>query len=92
MALATIQIFGEYRVCQDNDIPRPCRDTGPPHKAGFVFSGFRILQQARIAPSARVGLFAIPVNAPASHLSMILVASGGLGWKFLPRYAAGGSV
>jgi hypothetical protein len=40
MGLATVQIFGEYRDCPDHDLPRPCRDTGPPHKAGFVFLGF----------------------------------------------------
>jgi hypothetical protein len=40
MALASDAIFGDYRVCQDIDIPRLCRDTGPPHKAGFVFLGF----------------------------------------------------
>jgi hypothetical protein len=68
MALATVQFFGEYRVCQDIDIPRLCRDTGPPLLAGFVFSGFVSPNQARFAPSARVSPFAIRVNArPAAE-------------------------
>ena len=33
------------------DIPRPCRDTGPPHKAGFVFLGLRFSKSARIRAS-----------------------------------------
>ena len=41
MALASDAIFGEYRGCHTFDIPRPCRDTGPPSLAGFVFLGVR---------------------------------------------------
>ena len=37
-----------------HDIPRPCRDTGPPHKAGFVFSGARIAPSARNCASAKL--------------------------------------
>jgi len=42
MGLATIQIFGEYQDCHITDLPRLCRDTGPPSLAGFVFLGFDI--------------------------------------------------
>ncbi len=29
------------RIAQILDLPRLCRDTGPPYKAGFVFLGLR---------------------------------------------------
>jgi TPR repeat protein len=57
MALATILIFGEYQDCDIPDIPRLCRDTGPPHKAGFVFLGLRASNRARFAGAARAGPF-----------------------------------
>ena len=37
-------------VAAISDIPRPCRDTGPPHKAGFVFLGF-VLRIGAIRPT-----------------------------------------
>ena len=66
------RIFGEYRDCQISDIPRPCRDTGPPYKAGFVFLGFdsSVHQTGRESPdSARVALFACSVNAMSRRSS-----------------------
>ena len=36
------RVFGEYQDCHDTDIPRPCRDTGPPSLAGFVFLGLSV--------------------------------------------------
>jgi hypothetical protein len=41
--LRRISFSGSIAVVQTYDIPRPCRDTGPPSLAGFVFLGF-ILQ------------------------------------------------
>ena len=41
--------------CSDLDIPRPCRDTGPPSLAGFVFLGFRSPNR-RDSPDARFPL------------------------------------
>jgi len=66
MALATIQIFGEYRSCSDNDIPRLCRDTGPPLQGGFRVLGLgsSVHQTGRlIRPPLGLGLSAICVNA-----------------------------
>jgi hypothetical protein len=40
--LVSDRIFGEYRGCHTFDIPRPCRDTGPPLLAGFVFLGLNV--------------------------------------------------
>jgi hypothetical protein len=40
--LVSDRIFGEYQRCHTLDIPRPCRDTGPPSLAGFVFLGLNV--------------------------------------------------
>src|SRR5208337_3873624 len=40
--LVSDRVFGEYLCCQTSDIPRPCRDTGPPSLAGFVFLGLNV--------------------------------------------------
>jgi hypothetical protein len=64
MALATIQFFGDYQVAQTLIFPGSAGTPARLHLAGFVFSGLRSPQQARIAPIGRFGLFAIPVNAP----------------------------
>ncbi len=64
--LVSDRVFGEYRGCQTFDIPRPCREHRPALLAGFVFLGFdsSVHQTGRESPdSARVALFARPVNA-----------------------------
>ena len=43
--------------------------------AGSCFWGF-VLQQARIAPAARLGLFAIPVKAAGSMLLYVWLNTG----------------
>ena len=55
MALATIQVFGDYRSCLDLDIPRLCRDTGPPSMAGSLFLGVRSPNR-RESPNVRFRL------------------------------------
>ena len=46
--LRRFRFSGSIVIVQIYDIPRPCRDTGPPYKAGFVFLGF-VLRVGRIA-------------------------------------------
>jgi hypothetical protein len=62
-------------IVQIYDIPRLCRDTGPPHKAGFVFLGF-VLRIGANRLTQGFGLFAIRVNA-AVALSPLSAASKG---------------
>jgi hypothetical protein len=63
MGLASISIFGEDRDCQISDTSPALPDTGPPHKAGFVFLGF-VLRIGANRLTQGFGLFAIRVNAP----------------------------
>jgi hypothetical protein len=61
--LQRFRFSGSIAIVQIVDIPRPCRDTGPPHKAGFVFLGFRSPNR-RESPAEGFSLFAIRVNVP----------------------------
>src|SRR5271157_3457123 len=45
--LVSDRVFGEYQRCHTSDIPRPCRDTGPPLLAGFVFLGLNVSENQR---------------------------------------------
>jgi hypothetical protein len=61
--LHQMQFSGSIVIVQIYDIPRPCRDTGPPHKAGFVFFlGFPQSPSGAIRAVRNVGLFANLVN------------------------------
>src|SRR5208337_1358265 len=64
MGLVSDRVFGEYQSCDRSDLPRLCRDTGPPSLAGSVFLGLGKLRVfGRDAPICRLGLIAESVNA-----------------------------
>jgi hypothetical protein len=64
MRLQRSSFSGSIRTATSLDIPRLCRDTGPPSLAGSLFLGF-CSPNRRESPDEGFGLFAIRVNAAA---------------------------